>query len=174
MRVKQKRQIVVGSQPVKKITLKRKRVVEFEPQRKPNDRVPHPVTRSFSFGVIPESKLRSETIPEGRIELRQGKHLGPNKGFGIEHMWAEHKKEMEQAGYSSKDDVPAYVATIVSPGTPIYFEGGSHRSQRVAVVRSSAGMAILELKHTNDGVVWSIVTAYSGTKKNGTLVGAVR
>lgn len=159
---------------MKKIKLNRKRVVEFSPQPKPNDRVQHPDTGSFSFGVVPECKSESETIPEGRIELRNGRHRGPNKGFGIEHIWAEHQKEMEQAGFSSIDDVPAYVATIVRAGTPIYFEGGYYSHQRVAVVNSSAGTAILEMKHSADGVVWSIVTAFSGKNSNGTLVGAVQ
>jgi len=154
------------------IRRKRVRTVEFGP--KPNDPAPNPATGTLSFGLVPEGKSGADVIPEGEIQLRHGKHSGANRGFGIEHIWAEHKKEMEQAGFITKEDVPAYVATIVRPGSAIYYEGGYHKHQRVAVVRSSSGTAILELKHMSEGAIWSIVTAYAGKNTNGTQVGAVR
>lgn len=137
---------------------------------KPNDPIPNPNTGKFSFGLVPKGKSGSDTIPEGEIQLRHGKHRGVNRGFGLEHIWAEHRKEMAQVGLYNKNDVPTYVAKIVRTGSAIYYEGGYYKNQRIAVIRSSSGTAILEWK----GSVWSIVTAYSGKNINGTRVGAVQ
>lgn len=157
-----------------KVNKSKKRAHNVKCHPKPNDSIPHPETGKLSFGVVPQAKSGPDTIPEGDIQLRYGKHNGPNSGFGAAHIWVEHRKEMEQAGFTSKKDVPAYVALIVRAGSAIYYEGGYNRHKRVAVVRSSRGTAILELKDMHQGIIWSIVTAYSGQNVNGTRVGAVR
>ena len=140
---------------------------------RPNDPVPHPETGETSYGAVPEGKSRGDRIPAGLIELRTGRHSGPNRGFGAKHIWAEHQAEMAQAGFSCEEDVPRYVAWIIKAGTPIYYEGSSMRNTRITVVRSTRGMAVLEMKGHLDECVWSVVTAYNSTKANGTRVGAV-
>lgn len=139
----------------------------------PNDPILHPETGVRSYGIIPEGKSRGDRIPSGPIELRVGKHNGPNSGFGAKHIWAEHQAEMAQADFNEEQDVARYVAWIITTGTPIYYEGGRMRHTRITVVRSARGMAVLEMKGHPDECVWSVVTAYNSTKANGTRVGAV-
>lgn len=69
-------------------------------------------------------------------------------------------------------DVPAYVATIIRPATPLFFEAAHMRRTRLLAVRSANGTAVLEFVDRQD--VWSVVTAFSGTKTHGTRVGTVR
>ena len=38
-------------------------------------------------------------MPAGEIRLFHGRHTGPNRGFGAEHIWAEHEREMVAAGF---------------------------------------------------------------------------
>lgn len=140
---------------------------------KPNDAIPHPDTGEMRFGRVLEAKSRGERIPAGDIELRRGKHTGAHRGFGAKHIWAEHRKEMAHAGFEAEEDVPRYVASIITTGAPIFYEGGVMRDMRVTVVRSSRGMAVLEMKGTPDDCIWSVVTAYSARNANGTRVGAV-
>lgn len=133
----------------------------------------HPSGRA-DFGIVPEASSRDTTIPEGPILLFEGEHTGPNRGFGAAHIWAEHQREMARLGLMTYDDVPAFVAEIVRAGSPIFYEGPYGRALKVAVVRSSAGTAILQAVHRRDGVIWSVVTAYAGNKTHGTRIGTVR
>ena len=103
-----------------------------------------------------------------------GRHIGPNKGFGVRHIWAEHQSDMDKAGYQSKFDVPLYVLGIIQTGTPLYFEGANWQVTRLMAVRSARGTAILEFRDRREGPLWTIVTAFSGTKTHGTRVGTVR
>lgn len=112
-------------------------------------------------------------IEGGEIHLPEGRHFGPNNGFGAAHIWAEHAKEMAKQGFQSHDEVPAYVASIVKQGTPLVFGGPLGRQVRLIAVRSRTGMAILELRMQRDALFWAVVTAYAGNKTHGTRVGAV-
>lgn len=85
----------------------------------------HPQTDGISFGHVPGMKSRGLMIPAGDIRLSPGKHWGPNKGWGAVHIWTEHALEMEKRGFETYQDVPAYVATIIRQGTPLFFEGGA-------------------------------------------------
>jgi hypothetical protein len=125
------------------------------------------------FGNVHEMKSRGLIIPAGEIRLAPGKHNGPNRGWGADHIWAEHALEMGNKGFLTYDDVPAYVATIIQPKTRLYFEGGHIREIRLMAVRAANGIAVLEFRDQRGGPIWSVVTAYSGTKMHGTLVGTV-
>ena len=82
---------------------------------------------------------------------------------------------MAAYGFHSYNDVADFVAMIVREGTLVYFEGESWRALRVMAVRSRSGTAILECREPRAGdAYWSIVTAYTGTRTHGTLVGTVR
>lgn len=128
----------------------------------------------FSFGRIksinrPKDFLVTE---EAEIYLFYGKHTGPNKGFGIVHIFEEHKKEMEKIGLYTIEDVPEYVAKVVCPGTSLYFEGreiSKPPHPRVLAVRGANGTAILEYRHD----VWSIVTVYTRPNRTGTAIGRI-
>jgi hypothetical protein len=134
----------------------------------------NPQTGGIDFGRIPQLRLVGITYPESRIQLFVGRHIGPNKGFGARHIWAEHRNEMAQVGLNDEADVAAYVLRIVRTGTPLVFEGGSWTVTRLLAVRAASGTAILEYRDRREGPIWSVVTAYSGTKTHGTRVGTVR
>ena len=134
----------------------------------------NPLTGLESFGVVPGLKLSGVFLPEAPILLPLGRHIGPNKGFGVRHIWAEHRLEMERSGYVTEADVPLYVLSIIQTGTPLYFEGASWQQTRLMAVRSVTGTAIVEFRERREASVWSVVTAFSGTKTHGTRVGTVR
>jgi hypothetical protein len=128
-----------------------------------------------NFGTVPEVTSRGILIPGGIIRLKHGRHTGPNKGFGATHIWAEHQSEMLKAGFSEENQVADYVASIIEPGTPIFCEFSNMKNfQRLAVVKSARGLAILEFKGTVDDGHYSVVTAYANRQTHGTLVGTVR
>lgn len=128
----------------------------------------------MSFGVVPAVRLAGTGFAEAHIVLMTGRHIGPNKGFGSRHVWAEHRAEILRAGYQEEPDVAHYILDMLLPGTPLYFEGASWRNTRLMAVRSSRGTAVLEARDRREGLIWSVVTAFSGTKAHGTRVGTVR
>lgn len=134
----------------------------------------NPYTGSLIFGQIPALALAGIAYPEADVFLFAGKHSGPNRGFGSKHIWAEHRNEMGKAGLFQEEDVARYVLTIIRSGAPLIFEGASWRNTRLMVVRAVAGTAVLEFREQRQWPIWSIVTAYSGTKTHGTRVGTVR
>ena len=110
-----------------------------------NTLIQNPYTGDYKFGVIPYMKSGYEEFNEGFVQLRLGKHFGPHKGFGVNHIWAEHKIQMRSLGYHSKDDVSKFVADLIQPKCPIYCEFDDPRgNHRIAVVKSSLGVAYLE------------------------------
>jgi hypothetical protein len=128
-----------------------------------------------AFGMLEEMRAPGLIIPSGEILLFRGRHTGPNRGFGVEHIWSEHAQEMCTAGFNSYDETPTYVATIIRQGTPVFFGDHSWRSLRVMAVRSKIGTAIVEFRQPREASgIWSIVTAFSGTRTHGTRVGTVR
>ena len=134
----------------------------------------NPTTGEFVFGHLPQLRLAGIFVDVAPVLLFEGRHAGPNRGFGLEHIWIEHRQELERLGFSGRPGVPSFVATVVRERTPLYFEGGNFRSTRVLAVRSKVGTAILEYRQRTEGPIWSVVTAFAGTKAHGTLVGTVR
>ena len=130
------------------------------------------VTEGMSFGVVPRIKVPGLTCEQAEIHLFEGRHWGPNRGFGRKHIWAEHQTEMLQMGFRNEEQVGHYVASIVRSGSSLYFEGGFMRQPRLLVVNRTVGTAVLECRSPLK--VWSIVTAYSGKQAHGTFVGTVR
>lgn len=134
----------------------------------------HPLG-GLTFGRLLEMRAPGIILPGGDIRLFRGRHTGPNRGFGAEHIWAEHEREMVAAGFVDFDGVSGYVATIIREGTPVFFGDHSWRSLRVMAVRSRTGTAIVEHRAPRDqDAHWSVITAFSGTKTHGTRVGTVR
>lgn len=77
-------------------------------------------------------------------------------------------------GYTSEDDAARYVGDILKSGSKIYCEFSSLRNERVAVLKSHIGSAIIE--HRIDGqnnTFYSVITAYKqGRRKpHGQLIG---
>jgi hypothetical protein len=136
--------------------------------------VPNPITGLPVFGIVPKLRLFGNDLSEAPILLPLGRHIGPNRGYGVRHIWAEHQVEMHRIGLMTEADVPHYVLSIVKTGTPLYFEGSSWRQTRLMAVRSETGTAVVEFRDRREGSVWTVVTAFSGTKTHGTRVGTVR
>ncbi len=135
----------------------------------------NPYNNNDSFGVIPYIKHGKNEFPEGVVKLRQGKHSGPNRGFGAVHIWEEHKIYLKRKGYDNSNSVQRFIADIIKSGSPIYCEfenlKGNHR---IAVVRSTLGIAILEkIPDGNNNIFYSIVTAFEKKYAHGTKIGTV-
>lgn len=120
-------------------------------------------------------KLGVDEFEEGFVQLRKGKHIGPNKGFGVEHIWAEHSYELKQLGYNSEEEVSKFVADLIKTNAPIYCEFNNPRgNHRIAVVKATIGIAYLERRTTGDNsIVYSVVTAFTKGKAHGTKIGTV-
>lgn len=133
----------------------------------------NPLSGDYIFGEIDALSLGGIDTDRCSIHLFSGKHIGPNRGFGANHIFAEHSKEMARLGLYSLTDVPQYVCNIVQTGTPLYFEGASWRVTRVLAVKTSHGTAILEYIDRRDGAIWSVVTAFSTPRKHGIEVSQI-
>ena len=139
----------------------------------PNTRLINPHSEQEEFGRVPACKSGQILFPPGFVYLTAGRHIGPNKGFGAAHIWAEHAKEMEAAGFKSLGDVPRYVATLICRGTPLLYEGGNIKSTRLIAARGATGTAILEQRGQAESAFWVVITAFSANKKHGVRVGTV-
>lgn len=141
-----------------------------------NKLVTHPASQTDSFGYVPEITSKGETIYGGRIILRTGRHKGPNRGFGVNHIWDEHHPELIKLGYLTVHDTVNFVEKIIQPGTPIYCEFNDLRgNHRPTVLRTSVGLVVLEPVNLGDGeLVYSVVTAYMKRSASGTKVGQIK
>lgn len=139
-----------------------------------NQFLTHPVSGCIRFGDVPEMKSRGIILLGGEIRLQTGKHTGPHKGWGANHIWAEHEREMAKKRFMSINDVPAYVASIIRVGTPLIFDGQTLGNIKLMAVQATSGMAILGLRERREGAIWTIITAYDSNKPHGTRVGSVR
>lgn len=142
---------------------------------KPNDLVEHP-KGGFSFGVIPP--VPHLKLPEGNIYLRRGSHDPvEDNGYGVEHIWAAHEYDLKGKGYRIIEDVAAYVAHIVQPGTPVYFDVkrlSKKKSPRGGILRSRYGLVIVEARNDRSGFGYYVVTAYPKRTATGVLVGVTK
>lgn len=136
--------------------------------------IPNPTNGTLSFGIIPPLILAGEDFPEAEIRLFQGRHVGPHRGFGARHIWQEHSATIMKMGLTEEALVSHFVAQIVRTGTPLFYEGASWKTTRLMAVRGASGQAILEFRAQRAGAIWSVVTAFPGTKTHGTRVGTVR
>ena len=141
-----------------------------------NTPILNPYTGQPTFGVIPSIKSGRDYFDEGDILLKYGRHFGPNRGFGVNHIWLEHRKELVNLGYETKNDVARFVADIITKNAALYCEFNDLRgSHRIAVVKSSCGIAYLEKKYTGDNTVfYSVITAFDKKKAHGTRIGSVK
>lgn len=87
------------------------------------------------------------------VRLKVGRHSGPNRGFGLEHIDAEHHDEIAALGLAPAE----YVQKIVSGATKVYDPGDG----RLLIVNERFGkhQAIVELRR--DGDHYSVITAFA-------------
>lgn len=142
-----------------------------------NEWLAHPDTGNRYFALIPEIDHRHGYIPEGPIELRVGRY----RQFGLNHIWFRHEKEILQhfgcsaKGMTCSDKaklVQGYVAEIITPGIPIHCEFAEIDGKyKVQVLRSKAGIAILQPKLHAGVITYSVTTAYKKGAADGGRVG---
>lgn len=134
----------------------------------PNSRILHPNGTGFAFASVPEINSRGIVFPAGNIYLTHGR-----RSFGATHICDKHQKEMHRMGYTSDDQVNAFVASIIKPYAPLHFEGGD-RAHRLAVVQSSSGTAIIQLIQWPEEIHYNVVTAFLGRNRHGSRVARLR
>lgn len=106
--------------------------------------------------------------------LKFGVHRGPRNGFGIAHIWEAHKGDLDKLGYAQQQDIARYVANIIRVGALIYCEFSSMRNPRLAVLKSSVGLLIVEHRPLREmPLAYSVITAYPRRQAHGTLVGKI-
>lgn len=143
-------------------------------QNTKNTKLVNPQTGDFFFGYIPD--MPKHDIREGGIILRYGEHKGANKGFGVAHIWAEHKTELSRMGFDTEEKVPDFINKIIVPETPIYCEFNDLRgNHRLAVLRTIYGLVILEPRWDQDNNrIYSVVTAYTKKSAHGVQIGKTK
>lgn len=116
-----------------------------------------------------------QTFPPGIIVLKQGRHKGVNKGFGVEHILAEHTADLNDHKLSfDTQGVIQYVEMILQTGAGIYSEFSNTRGfPRPMVVRSRFGTVVLERQERDGLTTYSVVTAFGGTMARGTKIGTM-
>lgn len=116
-----------------------------------------------------------QTFPPGIIVLRHGKHTGANKGFGAEHILAEHKADLKKHNLScDKQGVIQYVEMILQFSAGIYCEFSNTRGfHRPMIIRSKLGTVVLERQERDGLTIYSVVTAFGGTMARGTKIGTM-
>lgn len=139
-----------------------------------NDFLKNPNTNTHIFGEIPEIITGKSYFQRGEIYLREGEHIGINRGFGAVHIWEAHEKQLTKLGYQSIADVPKFVSDIIFPGAPIHCEFSGIGKHRISIIKSSIGVAYLEERQNkNNEIFYSVVTAFIAGRTHGTLIGTV-
>lgn len=138
---------------------------------KKNSVIINPLTGTPCFGSFPRIVYQRNTVFDaGPIYLRYGRHQGPNRGFGLEHIWKEHWKKLLSVD-EALAEIPHYVAAILQQGGSIHSE--FDLKNRTMVFKARKGLVILEpLLDGQNNTYYSVVTAYDGQAK-GPRIGAL-
>lgn len=147
---------------------------------KPNKykHIENPETGTLDWGLFPEIEAQGMTFPAGPIRLTYGEHLGPKRGFGLEHIWEAHFKG-SGASPALPDiiaDVAVFLKGIIRRGTEIYYEGGlGSAGNRPMLFKTKAGVVVIEMREDrrSGGCFYSIVTAFPATKAQGYVIGTL-
>jgi hypothetical protein len=136
-------------------------------------RVLNPKSNNDIFGAFPQIDKNGIYLPAGSIHLLNGEHLGPNRGFGVAHIIAEHDGQISRAypslaGLAPHDKVANYVVMMLLRKAPIYVEAGNQK--RPVVVHSAVGSVILERRGQASDAWYSIVSAFGRKNSRGQLI----
>lgn len=160
--------------------MKRKRTIQIAGNpvyaKKPSRATPinNPLTGTASFGTFPAISVQGAEFEAGPIFLRYGEHVGPNRGWGLEHIWQAHF-----ASTLTADDATPLVASLLNSvlvsGATIHYEYGlGSAGERSTVFRSKNGVAIVERKFDGrNNVFYSIVTAFATSQVHGAIIGTL-
>lgn len=150
-----------------------------------HNKVLHPNEQhGYVFGVFPEITKYGLNFPMGPIYLLNGEHRGKNRGFGLEHIVAEHGHQLRNQ-FKNLECVNTmaihYVADLLSAGMPIYceFDGlpsasvkHSYSAHKSTVVNSAKGSVVLELRLDGQNQhFYAVITAFNRRQGKGTEIG---
>lgn len=140
-----------------------------------NQTIDNPLTGTPLFGHFPEIASPRISFEPGPIYLRYGEHFGPNRGYGLVHIWQEHFRSAPSA-MEALPDAARLLNRGLQPRSTIHYEYGVGRAaDRSTVLRSAAGIAILEKRLDGlNKVFYAIVTAFPGKNANGPVIGAIQ
>lgn len=147
---------------------------QYSTNPKPNQSLDNPRTGTPIFGFFPDIKASKVSFEAGPIYLRYGIHLGPNRGFGLVHIWEEHLKK-EESPMAALPRATDLILAILQRQATIHYEYGLGKAtDRTAVLKSNSGMVILERRQDGlNNVFYSIVTAFPSKKAYGQLIGKI-
>jgi hypothetical protein len=153
------------------VTRKRKYVVGEDLKRpaNPDRRINHPTNGTPHFCAFPELKGVGRAFAAGLVYLKEGRHKGPNNGFGVLHIWAEHFAS-ESDLKTAESKITEYVATILISGSSIHYS--AEQEDRALIWGNSKGLVMLEERTGTEGMHYSVVTAFRGRLK-GALIGKI-
>ena len=141
----------------------------------PKKEIPNPRTGELDWAHVPELKTASKTFPAGPIRLRYGEHWGPERGYGLTHIWEARK--FKSAVLASPMDaihvVDNLIMSILQSGAEIYHDATQARSvDRPVVFWTNSGTVVVEERVDGTGkAFYSIVTAIPKKNPKGTLIG---
>lgn len=140
-----------------------------------NTTIDNPLTGTPVFGYFPEIATPSIFFESGPIYLRYGEHFGPNRGYGLVHIWREHFRAA-LSPMEALPDAAQLLNRVLRPKSTIHYEYGVGRAaNRTTVLRSSDGIVILEKRPDGlNRVFYAIVTAFPGRNANGPIIGAIQ
>lgn len=141
-----------------------------------NSFVTNPNTGTPLFGQFPLINVpnSSQVFPQAPIYLKAGDHWGPNKGYGVVHIWQEHFNS--QTNYQAALPLAvALVNKIIVPGARIFYEYGTGSDAgKCTVFKSTHGLAIVTLKTDGQGLpYYSIITVYPSRRVHGQEIGKI-
>jgi hypothetical protein len=124
-----------------------------EPQYKPTDLILSP-TGHKDWGVFTD---QDEANSQGRIKslpirLLKGNHFGPNKGFGIEHIIAEHKEDFE----AFSEPLEKMLHRVLLDFNEVYLQPNG---KLALISRRPTIVSVVELREEKDGF-YSVITSY--------------
>lgn len=148
---------------------------QYAPKISRNQEIKNPRTDGLDWGQFPEITTAGKHFPAGPIRLRYGEHKGPERGFGLEHIWEarKYKSAVVNTPMLAINLVANLLESILQSGAEIYYEGAMARStDRAMVFKSKEGTVIVEERVDGSGkTFYSIVTAIPNTTAKGTLIG---
>jgi len=124
--------------------------------KKPYDEILSP-TGHRDWGVLThtDEERSGGKIKAGSIRLLKGEHWGPNKGYGIDHIIAEHSSDFEGKSRPMEDQIHNVLLNFNE-----VYEGKNGRL--ILLVNKPKTVASVELRPENKGGehFYSVVTAY--------------
>lgn len=137
-----------------------------------HSRLVHPATGKTTFGCIPAFVNGNTATANAPVYLTLGRQ-GCGAGMGALHIWIRHGGNLAAFGVHDVESVPEFIAKVILPGTPLYWQECGTEQIRIAAHREGIGSVILGHRIWGAGPRWEVITAFSGEPWEGRLVGTI-